>query len=64
MSIIHVASWNTIPHVIEPATIIGSNTIKVSFITRLSGDYTIDIKLNGTRIGTKELIRRMYKPGM
>lgn len=63
VSIVHVTSWNIIPHVIEPATIIGSNTIKVSFITRLSGDYTIDIKLNGTRIGTKELIRRMYKPG-
>ena len=60
----HINSCNVIPHVIEPSSPVNVSTIKVSYTTRLSGEYTIDIKLNSARIGNGNLIYRKYKPGL
>ena len=59
----HSVSNNIIPHVVEPSAIVGSDVVKISFTTRLSGEYTIDIKLNGTRVRRDGPIKRHYKPG-
>ena len=56
------ASTTVIPHVIEPTPPTGHSLIKVSFTTRLSGSYEIDIRVNNKTIGCK-IITRNYIPG-
>ena len=51
-----------IPHVVEPTSLEGHSTIKVSFTARVSGQYKIVIRVNNRPIGSREIFR-MYKPG-
>lgn len=48
---------DTIPHVVEPSPPNGSSTLTVSFSTRITGKYTIDIGVNGERLPTCPIIR-------
>ena len=63
MGVVHSIPRSTIPHVVEPSSIVGSDVIKISYTTRLSGEYLIDIKMNGGKVSRDGSIRRLYKPG-
>ena len=56
------SSTTVIPHVIEPTPPTSHSLIKVSFTTRLSGSYEVDIRVNNKTIGGK-IISRNYIPG-
>lgn len=58
----HVCSSAVIPHVIEPQNITGEDKIRLSFSTRLSGDYSINIRVNSLLICGSSIIRT-YLPG-
>ncbi len=56
------ANNREIRHTVEPEPLEGHSTIKVSFTARVSGQYRIDIYLNGRPIGSGEIVRN-YMPG-
>ena len=58
----HPDSKTIISHVVEPTPPTGHTTIKMSFTTRVSGDYNIELKVNGRKIGGN-LIVRTFQPG-
>ena len=41
---------------------VGEDSVKVSFSARLSGDYTMDLRIKGYKIGGG-LITRTFRPG-
>ncbi len=57
-----IAGKAEIPHVVEPTSLDGHSTIKVSFTARVSGQYRIVIKVNDKPISSGEIFRK-YKPG-
>ena len=52
----------TVPHVVEPTSLVGQHTFKVSFTTKVSGRYIINIKINDKSVGGGEVFRK-YIPG-
>ena len=61
-SVNHVPTSTSIPHVVEPTVLVNQPSIKVSFTTRLSGEYCVELKVNGCIVGGRAL-RRQYQPG-
>lgn len=60
----HLSSHTTLLHAIEPASLSGEETIKISFTPKLIGEYSVCVSLNGSPIGRdREAISRHYKPG-
>lgn len=61
--VVHKGTTTTvIPHVIEPTPPTSHSIIKVSFTTRLSGNYEVDIRVNNKTVGG-HIITRSYRPG-
>lgn len=61
--IISITDKVDIPHVVEPAQIVGESSIKVSFTAKTSGQYRIVLRVKHETIGGQEIFRR-YLPGV
>ena len=57
-----IAGKAEIPHVVEPTSLEGHSTIKVSFTARVSGQYRIVISVNDKPISSREIFRK-FSPG-
>ena len=64
VTVSHKTSRAVLPHAVEPARLVGEERVKISFTARLSGDYSVEIKLNGFLVGSNGVINRHYKPGI
>ena len=63
VKIFHDSSKTTLPHALEPARPSGEDSVRISFTPKLAGKYTVEIKINGSFIGSDESLARNYKPG-
>ncbi len=61
-TVTHTSSSIVVPHVVEPTPLTDQSTLKVSFITRTSGRYSIEVKINGKNVGASPYSRN-YTPG-
>ena len=56
------AQSTSVPHVVEPTSLIGQNSFKVSFTTKVAGRYIISVKINNKFVNGGEIYRK-YLPG-
>ncbi len=59
-----MSSRTVIPHVIEPTSLVGESVIKVSFTTKISGQYKIKVDVNNSNLSGDDIpVFRRYIPG-
>ena len=62
VTIKHTATSTVVPHAVEPAPPTNHSKLRLSFTTRLAGEYSMNVQINGKKISGSPFTRT-YSPG-